>query len=127
MNDAKRVFRQVPSGARVPQAVMVGIERDGGAGHKAAVWWEAVADVDAGAAEFIDVAAALDAAEGARAQHGFSEVVVSLQDGVKWQSGWGELRPMKSGNEPYGDISGVGLSDDESFELAADIEAERDA
>lgn len=127
MNDAHRSFRQVPVAARTPQAVTVGIESDGAAGHKAAVWWEAVADVDADAAEFIDVAAALDAAEGARALHGFSEVVVTLQDGVKWQSGWGELRPIKTGNEPLGDISGAGLSEEESFELAADIEAERDA
>lgn len=127
MNDVHRSFRQVPVGATVPQAVTVGIESDGGAGHKAAVWWDAVADVDADEAEFIDVAAALDAAEGARALHGFSEVVVTLQDGVKWQAGWGELRPLHRGNEPVGDISGVGLSEEESFELAADIEAERDA
>ena len=105
----------------------MGIDSDGAAGHKAAVWWEAVSDVDADKTDFIDVAAALDAAEGARALHGFSEVVVILQDGVKWQSGWGELRALKTGNEPLGDVSGVELTDAESFELAADIEAERDA
>ncbi|MEO9299319.1 hypothetical protein [Devosia alba] len=127
MKDANRSFRQVPVGAATPQSVTVGIDSDGAAGHKAAVWWEAVADVDADKTDFIDVAAALDAAEGARALHGFSEVVVMLQDGVKWQSGWGELRALKTDNEPLGDVSGVGLSDAESFELAADIEAERDA
>lgn len=117
MSDAHRSFRQVPIGATVPQAVTVGIESDGAAGHKAAVWWAAVGEVDADEAAFIEVAAALDAAEAARVLHGFTEVVVVLQDGVRWQVGWGELRP----------ISGAGLSEQESYQLAAGLEAETDA
>ena len=127
MTDISRSFRQVPVGASVPQAVTVGIEKDGATGHKAAIWWDAVGDVDADEAAFIDVAAALDAAEGARVLHGFAEVVVTLQDGVAWQAGWGELRPLPGGNEPIGNVAAVGLSDDEAFDLAAGIETQSDA
>ena len=127
MSDINRSFRQVPVGATVPQAVTVGIESDGAVGHKAAIWWDAVGDVDADEAAFIDVAAALDAAEGARVLHGFAEVVVTLQDGVSWQDGWGELRPIASSNEPIGDVSDAGLSDGEAFDLAAGIETQSDA
>lgn len=127
MTDINRSFRQVPVGASVAQAVTVGIESDGSSGHKAAIWWDAVGDVDADEAAFIDVAAALDAAEGARVLHGFSEVVVTLQDGVKWQDGWGELRPLPISNEPIGDVSDTGLSEGEAFDLAAGLETESDA
>ena len=127
MNDISRSFRQVPIGTSVPNAVTVGIESDGTAGYKAAVWWDAVGDVDADEADFIGVAAALDAAEGARVLHGFAEIVVTLQEGVVWQEGWGHLQPIASGNEPIGDVSGAGLSDEEAFDLAAGLETQSDA
>ena len=127
MADINRSFRQVPVGTTIPQAVTVGIESDGAAGHKAAIWWDSLGDVDADEVSFIDVAAALDAAEGARVLHGFSEVVVILQEGVHWQDGWGELRPLQTGNEPLGDVSDVGLSEGEAFDLAAGIETQSDA
>lgn len=125
MNDARRSFREVPVGAAAPQAIIVEIMSDGGAGHKAAVWGDDRGGVEK--SEFIDVAAALDAADAARTSHGFNEVVVMLQDGVRWQPGWGELRPLERGNEPVGDVSDTDLSHDETYELAAGIEAERDA
>lgn len=110
-----QIFRQVPVGESQPQAVTVGIESAEGGGHRAAIWWEAVGDVDGDEADYDDVPTALAAAEAARALHGLSEVVVALQEGIGWDPAWGQLQ---------GD---AGLSDDESFALAADMEAERDA
>lgn len=127
MNETRKSYRQVAVGSKNALAVAVGIERDDAGGHKAAVWWESIADVDGDEAEFGDVAAAFDAAEAARELHGFHEVVVVLQDGIDWQDGWGELRRGPIAKEPIGDISGAGLSSDESYALAAGIEAERDA
>jgi hypothetical protein len=91
------------------------------------VWWEARGDVDADEAEYSDVREALAAAEAARTLHGFGEVVVALQDGLSWQGEWGELRNPPRSREPVGDVSQTDLSEDEVFELAAGIEAERDA
>jgi len=110
-------YRQVAIGEAVPDAVTVGIEKHADGAIKAAVWWDAVGDVDADEAEYDDVPAALAAAEASRQLHGFSEVVVALQDGLAWQASWGKLQdPMVAE-----------LSDDEAYELAAGIEAERDA
>ena len=127
MNETRKSYRQVAVGIKTPLAVAIGIERDGTGGYKAAVWWESVADIDGDEAEFADVAAAFDAAEAARELHGFHEVVVVLQEGVDWQEGWGELRAGPIAREPIGDVSGTGLSSDETYALAAGIEAERDA
>lgn len=117
-------YRQVKVGETTPDAVTVGIEADGEGGHKAAIWWDAIRDVDADEAEFDDVPAAISAAEAARELHGFAEVVVALQDGLAWQGEWGQLA---RGREPIGNIEGTDLSDAEAYELAAGIEAERDA
>ena len=115
MTEMGQTYRQVAVGETVPNAVTVGIETDADGALKAAVWWDAVGDVDADEAEYDDVAMALAAAEGARALHGFSEVVVTLQEGVTWRPQWGVLG---------GDAA---LTDAESYQLAAGIEAERDA
>lgn len=117
-------YRQVKVGETTPDAVTVGIEADGAGGHRAAVWWDAIGDVDADEAEFDDVGAAICAAEAARELHGFGEVVVALQDGLAWNAAWGQLG---GGREPIGNIEQTDLSDDEAYELAAGIEAERDA
>ncbi|SEQ31144.1 hypothetical protein SAMN05428969_2671 [Devosia sp. YR412] len=106
-------YRQVAIGEATPDAVTVGIEKDAAGAIKAAVWWDAVGDVDADEAEFTDVPEALAAAEASRALHGFGAVVIALQDGVEWQPAWGTLAN--------------GLTDDEAYELAAGIETESDA
>ncbi len=120
-------YRQIAVGEVVPNAVTVGLERDGSGKIKAAVWWDAKGDVDADEAEFDDVREALAAANAAKTLHGFSEVVVALQDGLSWQGEWGKLRSNPQSREPVGDVSQTDLSEDEVFELAAGIEAERDA
>ena len=127
MNQDQSAYRQVSVGEMTPDAVTVGIEKAGDGQLKAAVWWEAKGDVDADEAEYADVAEALAAAEAARTLHGFSEVVVALQDGLAWQSNWGQLQAGTRSREPIGDITGTDLSEDEGYELAAGIEAERDA
>jgi hypothetical protein len=120
-------YRQVAIGEMAPDAVTVGIEKDAAGAIKSAVWWEAKGDVDADEAEYGNVGEALAAAEAARTLHGFSEVVVALQDGLTWQAEWGDLKPDPLNREPIGDVTQTDLSDDEAFELAAHIEAERDA
>ena len=126
MDETRKSYRQVAVGSKNPLAVTVGIERDGQGGHKAAVWWESVADIDGDEAEYADIATAFDAAEAARALHRFHEVVVVLQDGVVWRDRWGRMQ-APTGNEPIGDIRGAGLSSEESYALAVSIEAQRDA
>lgn len=120
-------YRQVGIGEATPDAVTVGIERDGNGATRAAIWWDAVGDVDADEAEYDDVASALAAAEAARELHGLREVVIALRPGVEWQSDWGAIAAEERQKEPIGDVRGVDLSDDEAFDLAAGIEAERDA
>lgn len=127
MNQTPAAYRRVPVGEMTPDAVTVGIEKDGAGQLKAAVWWEAKGDVDADEAEYADIPQALAAADAAKTLHGFKEVVVALQDGLAWQNGWGQLQAQARSREPIGDISGTDLSDDEGYELAAGIEAERDA
>ncbi|WP_193334502.1 hypothetical protein [Devosia beringensis] len=126
MDETRKSYRQVAVASKNPLAVTVGVER-AGAGYKAAVWWESVADIDGDEAEYADVATAFAAAEAARALHRFHEVVVVLQEGVDWNESWGDLRSAPIDNEPIGNISAAGLSPDESYTLAAGIEAERDA
>lgn len=120
-------YRQVAIGEATPNAVTVGIEQHADGAIKAAVWWDAVGDVDADEAEYGSVEAALEAAEAAQTLHGFDEVVVALQDGLAWQADWGTLAAQHRQKEPIGDVSQVGLSDDEAFQLAAGIETESDA
>jgi hypothetical protein len=120
-------YRQIAIGEMAEDAVTVGIEKDANGQSKAAVWWEAKGDIDADEAEFRDIAEALAAAEAARTLHGFREIVVALQDGIIWQSEWGQLQSDPRDREPVGDITGTDLSENESYELAASIEAERDA
>jgi hypothetical protein len=127
VNQTPAAYRQIPVGEMTPDAVTVGIEKDGNGQLKAAVWWEAKGDVDADEAEYADVAEALAAADAAKTLHGFSAVVVALQDGLAWQSEWGQLQADTRSREPIGDITGTDLSNDEGYELAAGIEAERDA
>lgn len=127
MNHTPAAYRQIPVGEITPDAVTVGIEKDGNGQLKAAVWWEAKGDVDADEAEYADVAEALAAADAAKTLHGFSAVVVALQDGLAWQSQWGQLQADTRSREPIGDITRTDLSEGEGYELAAGIEAERDA
>lgn len=120
-------YRLMPTGEVFPDAVTVGIEPRQGGGLKAAVWWEAKGDIDADEAEYADVPQALAAAEAARALHGFSEVVVVLASPDLWDNQWGELQTPAIAREPIGDIQATDLSSPEAFELAAGLEAERDA
>lgn len=126
MNDAG-IYRLVPVGEPSPDAVTVGIELDADDRLKAAVWWESTGDIDADEAEYDDVPAALAAAEAARQLHGFSEVVVVLARPDLWDSQWGELAAPAIAREPIGDVQATDLTSSEAFELAAGIEAERDA
>ena len=127
MDQSALAYRRVAVGEMTEDAVTVGIECDPEGRYKAAVWWEAKGDIDADEAEYDDVGEALAAAEAAKTLHGFSEVVVALQDGLSWQDNWGQLQRNPGNREPVGDVSQTDLSSDETFELAADIEAERDA
>jgi hypothetical protein len=121
-------YRQVPVGTESPNAVTVGIERDGEGQLKAAVWWESKGDVDADEAEYPTVEEALAAADAAKALHGFDEVVVALQSDDLWDAEWGVLAQSAGrAREPVGDIRDTDVSSDEAYELAAGIEAERDA
>ena len=117
-------YRNVPIGTDLEDAVTVGIEQreDGTTG--AAIWWPSKGDVDADEVEYASVEEALDAAEAARALHGFGEVAVTLQSDSLWSPQWGSLAP---GKEPYGRIEGTDLNSDEAFELASGIEENRDA
>ena len=127
MNTPSASYRLVPIGQQSPDAVTVGIERAEGGALKAAVWWESKGDIDADEAEYDDVAAALEAAESARALHGFSEVVVVLSQPDLWESQWGQLRRPEVAKEPIGDVRDTDLTSAETYELAAGIEEERDA
>lgn len=127
MTSSEAVYRRVPVGTSVEDAVTVGIETGSGGQLKAAVWWSAKGDVDADEAEYADVGEALAAAEAARALHGFAEVVVTLADPSLWRKEWGRLQADGPAREPIGDLRGTDISDDEAFELARDIETERDA
>ena len=127
MDQSALAYRRVAVGEMTEDAVTVGIECDAEGRYKAAVWWEAKGDIDADEAEYDDVGEALAAAEAAKTLHGFSEVVVALQDGLSWQDNWGQLQRNPRDREPVGDVSQTDLSSDETFELAAGIEAERDA
>jgi hypothetical protein len=127
LEQQRSTYRQVAVGEMAPDAVTVGIEKDAAGAIKSAVWWEAKGDVDADEAEYGDVAEALAAAEAAKTLHGFGEIVVALQDGLAWQAEWGDLETDPLNREPIGDVTQTDLSDDEALELAAHIEAERDA
>lgn len=107
-------YRKIEVGEEAPDAVTVGIERNGEGKVVAAVWWPSRGDVDADEASYDRVEDAFEAAEAARSLHGFGEVVVTLQSEDLWQRDWGTLE-------------GVALSEDESFELARATEASRDA
>ena len=127
MTSNNAVYRQVPVGASVEDAVTVGIETGSGGQIKAAVWWSAKGDVDADEAEFADVGEAFVAAEAARALHDFAEVVVTLADPGLWRAEWGRLQVDGPAKEPLGDLRGTDISDGEAYALARDIETERDA
>ena len=116
-------YRSVPIGTDLPDAVTVGIERHDDGKLIAAVWWPSKGDVDADEAEYADVPAALQAAQAAKELHGFSEVAVTLQNPDLWDSAWGTI----VGQEPLGRIDKDLLTEDESYELAAGLEASRDA
>lgn len=116
-------YRSVPIGTDLPDAVTVGIERHDDGQLIAAVWWPSKGDIDADEAEYASVPEAFQAAEAARELHGFSEVAVTLQRPELWNSAWGNI----VGQEPLGRIDKDLLSDEESYELAAGLEASRDA
>jgi hypothetical protein len=125
MTSSDRRYRQVAVGSINPDAVTVGIESVE-AMPRASIWWESKGDIDADEAEFDTVDAAFDAAEAARALHGFAEIVVVLAEGAVWRPEWGVLGEGRA-REPIGDLRGTGVSEDEAFVLARGIEAERDA
>jgi hypothetical protein len=108
-------FRKIAVGEDAPDAVTIGIERDAEGRTHAAVWWPSKGDVDADEASYDTVEEAIEAAEAAKALHGFSEVVVTLQSDDLWRDEWGSLG------------TGIALSEDEEFELARATEASRDA
>jgi hypothetical protein len=120
-------YRLVPVGQSSPAAVTVGVEITSDDTLKAAVWWESKGDVDADEAEYDNVIAALAAAEAARALHGFDEVVVVLSRPELWDEAWGKLQVPPVAREPMGDMQEADLTSDEAFDLAQEIEAERDA
>jgi len=122
-----RSFRRIPIGADAPNAVTVGIERNGEGRVVAAVWWPAVGDVDADEASYDSVEPALLAAEYSRALHGFGEVVITLQSDDLWDTRWGTLTDAPRSSEPMADLAETDLTDDEALDLARGIEAERDA
>lgn len=126
MRDVHRSYREVTAGATTPQAVAVHIAREGNSGHTAVLRWPAVDDIDSGESSFIDIAAALDAAEAMRTRHGLSEVVVVLHEGAVWQSGWGELRALDRADASESVLTDQ-LSDEESYKLAAGLETQSDA
>ena len=127
MTSNEAVYRQLPVGTSIEDAVTVGIETDRDGQIKAAVWWGAKSDADADEAEFADIGEAFAAAEAARALHGFAEVVVTLADPGQWRAEWGRLQADGPAKEPIGDLRGTDISDGEAFALARDIETERDA
>lgn len=107
MADEIPSYRQVALGEVVPNAVMVTIEAGASGAPRAMVSWVPIDEHDLGSARYDDVTAALGAAENLKTEKGFAEVVVALDEAALWD--------------------GTGLSDEESFALASDIEAERDA
>lgn len=109
-------YRRIAIGEDAPDAVTVAIERRPGGALGAAVWWPANGDIDADEVMFDSVPDAFAAAENARALHGFSEIVVTLQDDSLWQPAWGTLQAQ-----------GPSLDADELLELARATEASRDA
>lgn len=120
-----RSFRRIPIGADAPDAVTIGIERNGEGNVVAAVWWPSIGDVDADEASYDNVEAALLAAEYARALHGFSEIVVTLQADDLWDYRFGHL--VETPDDRAGSLANAHLSDEEAFDLATSLEAERDA
>lgn len=109
-------YRRIAIGEDAPDAVTVAIERRPGGVVGAAVWWPAKGDIDGDEAMYDSVPDAFSAAENARALHGFSEIVVTLQEDSLWQPAWGTL-----------EAQGPSLNEDELFELARATEASRDA
>ena len=107
-------FRRIAVGEDARDAVTVGIERNPEGGITAVVWWPSRGDIDADEATYSAVPDAIAAAEAACELHGFAEVVVALQSDDLWDSAWGKL-------------SGLGLTEAESYELAWNTEASRDA
>lgn len=126
MTSSEASYRKVAVGSTNPDAVTVGIESLDGV-LRAAVWWESKGDVDADEAEYGDVPAALEAAEAVRALHDFAEVVVVIADPALWRPEWGVLRTEGRSREPVGDVRGTDISEEEAYDLARGIEAERDA
>lgn len=108
-------YRKVGIGEDIADAVTVGIERNADDKVIGVVWWPSHGDVDADEATYPSVEEAFAAAEAARQLHGFSEIVVTLQNDDLWDQNWGTL----------GD--GIALSESESLELARATEAMRDA
>lgn len=128
MSGASQSYRAIAIGQQAPKAVTVGIEAGpDGNNPVAAIWWEAQGDTDAEEADYDDVEQALAAAEAARELHGLEEVVVVLARPDLWNPDWGQLRLNDIAKEPIGSVEATDLSADETFNLAANIEEERDA
>jgi len=119
-------YRRIPVGENAENAVTVGIEADSDGRPTAAVWWPSTGDVDGDEVQYDDVPAAFSAAEAARQLHGFTEVVVVLQDDLLWNPAWGEIGGSRD-REPIGDVSDTDLNSREVYNLARGIEGERDA
>lgn len=107
MADEIPSYRQVALGEVVPNAVTVTIEAGASGALRATVSWVRIDAHDAGAVRYDDVSVALGAAENLKTEKGLAEVVVALDEAALWD--------------------GTGLSDEEGFRLAADIESENDA
>ena len=127
MSEAAKSYRTIPIGQPAPDAVTVGIEAGPDGTATAAIWWDAQGDTDAEEVTYADVEQALIAAEAARELHDLKEVVVVLARPDLWNTSWGQLRLDDVAREPIGATIATDLTDEESFNLAADIEGERDA
>jgi hypothetical protein len=121
---SQQTYRRVSIDAASANTITVGIETENGQ-TKAVVWWDAKPGIEAGEQEHLAVEDAFVAAEAARALNGCDEVVVVLQSDDLWDARWGRL--IDTGREPIGDLRNTDLNEAEAFDLAAGLEAERDA
>lgn len=109
-------MRQIEAGEDIPNAVIVGVERDADGKVFAVVRWPAIRGEAAGEDRYHSVPKALEVAESVKSERGFGEIVVSLQTAELWRDEWGSL-----------ELGASEVTAEEAFDMAWDIEANRDA
>jgi len=109
-------MRQVRDENDAPNAVIVGVERDADGKVFAVVRWPAKGEGPAGEDRYHSVPEALEAAQRVKSERGFDEIVVSLQRAELWRDEWGSL-----------ELGASEVTDEEAFDMAWDIETNRDA